>query len=160
MPAFGFSVGDFVAVASLIWRLTQALDEASDDSKLFREIQLELSAFRDVIVQFQNAMATGAAPSKEQVDRTRTVLSHIERVVKQLMQHTEKFKGAGPADKDGTKVITGWRKKVQWSFFGKKQIQQFREGLRSYAAVLMLIMQSLNSYARSSAADGNRDAEP
>lgn len=46
VPAFGFGVGDFVAVASLLWKISQALSETSEDTKLYREFQLELSAFQ------------------------------------------------------------------------------------------------------------------
>jgi hypothetical protein len=65
VPAFGFSAGDFVAVTALIWSLTQALDEASDDSKLFHEIQLELAAFRDVVIQLEYAMKNGEAAAED-----------------------------------------------------------------------------------------------
>jgi hypothetical protein len=40
-PGFGFSVGDFIAVASLIWQLCQALDDSAEDAKLFKDVQLE-----------------------------------------------------------------------------------------------------------------------
>ncbi|KAL2842628.1 hypothetical protein BJX68DRAFT_166512 [Aspergillus pseudodeflectus] len=146
-PAFGFSVGDFIAVAALIWRLSQALNEASEDSKLFREIQLELSAFRDVVIQLEYAMKDGAAASKDQVDRTRAVFSRMERGMNEFNKHTENYKGGGRVDEEGTRGIASIKRRVQWTFFGKKQVGQFREALRSYTIILNLIMQSLTNQA-------------
>jgi hypothetical protein len=143
VPAFGFSAGDFVAVAALIWSLSQALSEASDDSKLFREIQLELSAFRDVVIQLEYAMKNGAAASKDQVSRTRAVFSRMERVINEFNKHTETYKRGGKVDGEGTRGIASVKRRVQWTFFGKKQVGQFREALRSYTIILNLIMQSL-----------------
>jgi hypothetical protein len=146
VPAFGFSVGDFVAVTALIWSLNQALDEASDDSKLFHEIQLELAAFRDVVIQLEYAMKNGEAAAKDQVDRTRTVLSQMGRVLSEFNQHTQRYKRGGEVDKDGTRKPASVRRRVQWTFFGKKQVGQFREALRGYTSILNLIMQSLTKF--------------
>ncbi|KAL4791407.1 hypothetical protein BDV19DRAFT_310967 [Aspergillus venezuelensis] len=56
VAAFGFSAGDFIAAANLIWNISQALSDASEDSKLFRGIQLELFALHNVIVQFRDTV--------------------------------------------------------------------------------------------------------
>ncbi|KUM56572.1 hypothetical protein ACN42_g10641 [Penicillium freii] len=148
VPAFGFGVGDFVAVASLLWKISQALSETSEDSKLYREFQLELSAFQGVVVQFQQAMPNGPILSKDQVTKTRNVVAQIERLINDFNRHMDKFKkNTSPTEKDGTRKLVNLRKRVTWSFFGKKPIQQFREALRGYTAVLTLIMHSLNSQA-------------
>lgn len=145
VPAFGFGVGDFVAVASLLWKISQALSETSEDSKLYREFQLELSAFQGVVVQFQQAMPNGPILSKDQVTKTRNVVAQIERLINDFNRHMDKFKNnTSPTEKDGTRKLVNLRKRVTWSFFGKKPIQQFREALRGYTAVLTLIMHSLN----------------
>ncbi|KAL4877574.1 hypothetical protein BJY04DRAFT_221946 [Aspergillus karnatakaensis] len=149
VPAFGFSTGDFIAVAALIWSLSQALSETSEDSKLIREVQLEISAFQDIVVQLEKVMTNGAVPSANQVARTRNVLSQMERLINEFNQHTEKYASSKPSDtnKDGTRRIVSLKKKLGWSLFGKKQVSEFRDAIKGYAVVLGLIMQALNSQA-------------
>lgn len=148
VPAFGFSVGDFVAVATLVWKISQALSDASEDSKLYRELQLELSAFQGVFVQFQQAVVNAATLPQDHVTRAKEVLAQIERLTNDFNNHMEKFKGlSNSAEKDRTKKSVALRKRVSWTLYGKKPIQQFREAIRGYTAVLTLIMHSLNRYA-------------
>jgi hypothetical protein len=92
VPAFGFGVGDFVAVATLIWKISQAVSDASKDSKLYRELQIELSSFQEVFVQFQQGIVNGAVIPQDQVVRTKIVLAQVERLTKEFNEHMEKFK--------------------------------------------------------------------
>jgi hypothetical protein len=59
----------------------------------------------------------------------------------------EKFKDlSNSAEKDSAKKFVVLRKRVSWTLFGKKSIQQFKEALRYYTAVLTLIIQTINRY--------------
>jgi hypothetical protein len=136
-----------MAMTGSVWKLSQALDDASEGFKLFREVQLELAAFHGVIVQLQNLVANGAVLSEEQADRSRKVLAQMESLITDFYQHNERFKG-GPADKDRTKRIVNMRKKVLWSFLGKRKVQHFRESMQTDSAILGLIMQALNRFGR------------
>jgi hypothetical protein len=144
-PAFGFSVGDFVAVATMIWKISQALSSVSEDSKLYHELQLELSAFQGAFVQLQQAVVNGATPPPDQVTRTKEVLAQIQRLTNDFNNHMEKFKDISTsAQKDGAKKYVILRKRVSWTLYGKRPILQFREAIRGYTAVLVLIMHALN----------------
>ncbi|OQE08259.1 hypothetical protein PENVUL_c010G06890, partial [Penicillium vulpinum] len=148
IPSFGFGVGDFVAVASLVWKISQALSDVSEDSKLYRELQLELSAFQGVFIQFQQAIVDGVVLPQDQVTRVKTILAQIERQTKNFNNHIEKFKDlAKSTEKDRAKKFVVFKKRVSWSLYGKKPIQQFREALRGYTAILTLTMHTLNSRA-------------
>ncbi|KAH0545424.1 hypothetical protein FGG08_000565 [Glutinoglossum americanum] len=147
MPVpFGFSVGDFVAVAGLVWKLCQALDESSEDTEEFRKVQLELLSFHSAIIGLEQLICTGAILSEEQVARIKNVLENCRRPISEFEKHTEKYK-AGPADGDGVQAIGKLRKRVQWTFLGKKKVEPFRKTVQSYSAILGLIMQSLQQQA-------------
>ncbi|KAJ5929029.1 hypothetical protein N7454_006877 [Penicillium verhagenii] len=146
-PAFGFGVGDFIAVATLVWQISQALSNASEDSKLYRELQLELAAFQAVFVQFQKAVVHDTALPQDQVNQTREVLAQIERLTNDFNGHMEKFKALSNPAKDKAKRSITLKRRISWTLYGKKPIQQFREAMRGYSAVLTLIMHTINSQA-------------
>ncbi|KAJ5934240.1 hypothetical protein N7466_003787 [Penicillium verhagenii] len=144
-PAFGFGVGDFVAVATLVWQISQALSDASEDSKLYRELRLELAAFQAVFVHFQQAVVHDTALPPDQVNQTREVLAQIERLTNDFNNHMEKFKVLSNPAKDKIKRSITLKRRISWTLYGKKPIQQFREAMRGYSAVLTLIMHTINS---------------
>ncbi|KAL2826150.1 hypothetical protein BJY01DRAFT_256088 [Aspergillus pseudoustus] len=128
-PAFGFSVGDFVAVATMIWKISQALSGVSEDSKLYQELQLELSAFQGAFVPLQQAVVNGATLPQVQVTRMKEVLVQIQRLTNDF-NHMEKFKDISTsAGKDRAKKYVVLRKRVSWTLYGKRPIQQFREAI-------------------------------
>ncbi|OQE45001.1 hypothetical protein PENCOP_c002G03614 [Penicillium coprophilum] len=78
VPAFGFGVGDFVAVATLVWKLSQALSETSEDSKLYRECQLEFQNMQHL----QQQMRDGTQSLNLQLQAgTEQLKLHIDNVV-------------------------------------------------------------------------------
>lgn len=144
-PVFGFSVGDFVTVATLIWKLCKALSDASEDSKVFRDVQVELFAFNGVVVQLQQSIRNVIAlPEGEWLVVKRT-LQQTKATVEEFGRHISTFK-ADPSDSEGTQAIVNWKKRVLWSFTGGKKIKSFRESMQSYSAILTLTLQSFNKF--------------
>jgi hypothetical protein len=58
VPAFDFSVGDFVALANLIYKVCKAIDETSESFEEFSQLHLELEAFKERIGQLEKAITT------------------------------------------------------------------------------------------------------
>jgi hypothetical protein len=80
-PGFGFSVGDFIAVASLIWQLCQALDDSAEDAKLFKDVQLELFAFNSMILQLQQLVLGSTRLPDEVMDRLVKTLHQVKATI-------------------------------------------------------------------------------
>jgi hypothetical protein len=144
-PAFGFGVGDFITVAGLIWQLCQSLDSASEDSKIFRDIQFELFAFNGVIFQMQQSIANGVELPDGVIETLQKTLDQAKRTIIEFGRHVDTFK-TGPVDEGGVQSIAELRKRISWSFSGKKKVMPFRQSMQSYSAVLMLIMQNMNRF--------------
>lgn len=144
-PGFGFSVGDFVTVATLIWKLCTALNDASDDIKFFRDIQAELFAFNGMIVQLQQSINNTIALPEEQWLVVQKTLEQTHATVKEFGRYVDSFKACSPG-REGTQAITKWRKKVVWSFSAANKVKRFRESMRSYSSILTLTLQSVNKF--------------
>lgn len=67
----------------------------------------------------------------------------MESLIEDFSKHTKKFQD-GPADANGAKEIVQIRKKILFSFVGKKTIGHFRKSIHNYSTILGLILQSLN----------------
>lgn len=96
-PAFGFGVGDFVAVASAIWQLCQALDDSAEEAKLFKDIQLELFAFNGMILQLQQSVLRSAKLADEVADRLVRTLHQVKGTTEDFRQHIRSFRSSPPS---------------------------------------------------------------
>ncbi len=87
MPAFSFSVGDFVACTSLIVAAVQALRGSSDDIRELNEIQNDLTHLKDVLDQIELAVSGGTAIATKSVD----ILSKTCSDCRALLAEFKKF---------------------------------------------------------------------
>ena len=142
-PAFGFSMGDFVTIATLIWKLCKAINDVSEELKVFREVQLELFAFNGVIIQLQQSIRNAVALPEEEWLAVEQTLQRAKTTLEGFGRFIDTFK-AGPSDKVEANAISNWRKRVVWSFSGQKRTKIFRESMQSYSAILTLTLQSFN----------------
>ena len=144
VPAFGFSVGDFVAVTGLVWQLCQLLDDASPYVKLFRDIQLELFAFNGVLLLIQQSMMDGVHSktkiSKATIDTLQKTLEQAKETVVEFTFYVKKFKEDSTREAGG---LVKFKKRLSWSFSGKKKVEPFRQSMSSFSSVLMLSIQTL-----------------
>ena len=118
-PVFGFGVGDVVAVNTLIWKLCKALKDTSDDSKRFRDVQIELLAFNGVISQLQQSIRNAIALPEEEWSVVQKTLKQTKATVEEFGSCIDTFNGAFP-DRRGTQAIVDWKRRIVWSLSGKK----------------------------------------
>lgn len=145
MPAlvFGFSVGDFVAIATLLWKLGKALNNATEVSKVFCNVQVKVFAFNSLIIQLQQSVANAAALPEEQWPMLQQTLEQTEATTADFCRYIDTFKADGS---NRTQTIQNWKKRVTWSLLGDTKIKSFRESMRSYSAIPTLTLQSLNKF--------------
>lgn len=142
-PAFGFSVGDFVTVSMLIWKLGKAMSDAPEQSKAFRDVQVELSAFNSILTQLQQSIRNAVALPEEGWLMVKKTLQQTQATVEEFGRYIDSLNG-GPHDGEATKAIVNWKKRVRWSFSGGKKLENFRKSMQSYSAILTLTLQSFN----------------
>jgi hypothetical protein len=146
LPVFGFSVGDFIAAGNLIWQLCQALDDSADDAKLFQDMQLELFALNSMIQQLQQSVLKNPVLSDEVAERLTKILNQIKTTTAEFHQHVDSFRVGMISSGNVPQRIVTFRKKVSWSFSGKKKIAPSRAPIQAYPSALAPILQALNRF--------------
>jgi hypothetical protein len=72
---FGFSIGDFIAVTSLIVSIIQALRGISDDLFDVKELQHELNHMQSIFEQMENKFSNSITISGQNVERFQQTFS-------------------------------------------------------------------------------------
>jgi len=139
MVPFGFSVGDFLAIAGLVWKLCRTLDEFSKDANDFHKLQLELLSFHSAILSIERLLSTDVTLCEEQAAQLRSVYKSCQGTIEEFERHAMKYK-SDIVDSNGTR----WLKRVQFAFVGGKKVEPFRRMVQSYSMTLMLIITATN----------------
>ena len=125
--SFGFSVGDFIAGASLIKGIISALNGAAELE--YRELELELHGLERALGELEHLV-----PEEGQEDAVNSVKAAALMCRSPLEEFYEKLKQyrclTRPGAKNKSEVVRGWGKKVQWSLSMSDEVQR----LRSYVA--------------------------
>ena len=143
VPAFGFSVGDIVAVGTLLYHVGKAVDAASEDFQEFCETQKEISLFKDVLSQLEQMSATGSPFTGVDASRFKGVLDEGQKELKRFDAFVTKY-ADGAIKKDEVKSIVKFRKRVPYTLHGKHKIRAFRKRLHSCLLTLSAVLQILN----------------
>ena len=136
-PAFGFSVGDFVAVTSLIVSVVQAIRGTSDDLIELKELQDELNHLQSLFEQVKSGISSSSAISEQNVERLRQTFSRCHKILSDFKPFIEKY-ASSPTG------LAKYRRRVEWSLRKKQQVEHFRRRLQSYVSTLSMIQGELN----------------
>lgn len=137
LPTFGFSVGDFVAVTSLIVTIVQALRGISDDLIELKELQNELNHLKGLFNLIGNAIFAGSAITVQFTEKLRETFSSGQKVLSDFKSLVDKYAGS-PAG------LANYRRRVAWSLWKKKKVEPFHRRLKSYVTTLSMIQSELN----------------
>jgi hypothetical protein len=136
-PTFGFSVGDFVAVTTLIVTIVQALRGISDDLIELKELQDELNHLKSLFDLIGNAISTGSAITVQNTKRLLEICSSGQKVLSEFKNLVDKYAGS-PAG------FVKYRRRVAWSLWKKEKVEPFQIRLKSYITTLSMIQSELN----------------
>ncbi|ORY13409.1 hypothetical protein BCR34DRAFT_613410 [Clohesyomyces aquaticus] len=124
VPAFGFSTGDFVALANLLYKVGKAVDIASEDFEEFRETQNELSLFKDSLSLLEQTIEAGTPVTREEdVKRLKSVLDEGQKHLRKFDAFIAKYT-TGSVEKDGVKSIVTFWKRVPYTLQAMQGVSQ------------------------------------
>ncbi|KAN0071199.1 hypothetical protein V8E54_010630 [Elaphomyces granulatus] len=124
-PAFGFSVGDFIAVTSLIVSVVQAIRGISDDLIELKELQDELNHLQSLFEQIGRGIS-----SSSDILKMQQILGDFKNFIE---KYASSFTG-----------LAKYRRRVEWSLRKKQQVEPFRRRLQSYVSALSMIQGELS----------------
>ncbi|KAI0160497.1 hypothetical protein GGR57DRAFT_385153 [Xylariaceae sp. FL1272] len=135
MPvAFGFSVGDFVAVIELIVKTCEALDDASGSSQEYQHVARELKNFKSVITTLQQT-TTETGPNQH-TSQLPTTLRDCSKAVDDLNNFLCSQNG-----------MSSPFRKVLWAIRGKQKLESLRSRILSNMMLLSVLQQNMHSNA-------------
>jgi hypothetical protein len=138
VPAFGFSVGDFVAVTSLIVAVVQALRGTSDDIRELKVTEEQLTHLKSILEQIALAVSSGTAISAKSLEILVKTCADCQTVLTEFKSLISKNTATSPGL---AKYVT--RIKFILGSKGKK-VDLFQKYLQRHISTILLIQNELN----------------
>ena len=140
---FGFSVGDFVTVITLIWQVCETLNKVSSCYEEFQETKLELKSLGDIIERLQKSISEGITISTEDANKVRDVLDCCQKSLKEFEQLVAEYANLW-SSRNKSNPLKNTRKRISFVLFGKNKIDLFRKRVQNHLQVLTLLQQDLS----------------
>ncbi|PVH98987.1 hypothetical protein DM02DRAFT_469176, partial [Periconia macrospinosa] len=122
VPAFGFSVGDFIAAIELCQKITKALKPVEGASSSFQTLVLELSSLENILQRL-----AALEPTESNIDHVNAIRCMALACRLPLRQFMEKI---GPYEAHlGSYAQRSFRaagKKVKWALIIEEEINKLR----------------------------------
>lgn len=115
--SFGFSVGDFIAVAELSWNLYRycyvvARGAPHDFQLLLQEITTLSQSIKFLQLEAQDPNSTLVRAGEDRVRMVKEMMNRVEVTLKDLEKHAKKYEKLGDSSRSKRKQI--WDK-LKWS---------------------------------------------
>lgn len=164
-PAFGFSVGDFLAAIKLLKKAAKALQESSGATSQFQQAAVEIESIHDVLNRVQSLRPRDCNEGTIRKVHLCALSCHIP-----LARFIAKLKELEPHLAHSTEArdstCLGWRlaktrQKLEWAFTLKSELAKLKQqlGLLFAAISISLQLESLDRAASLQKASQNAVAE-
>lgn len=128
MPVpFGFSVGDFIAGATLAYKLVNALSSSSQSAKQYRDLITQLNIIHKVLLQVEQIRAANQF-SQSTVNALLFATNSANEQMINFLKENEKYMESLKAGGSGNVVKDGLRK-MKWSQLKLEEVKTLRETL-------------------------------
>jgi len=107
--SFGFSVGDFLAVGQLVFKISASLNESTGSSAQYKELLLQFHCFKQLLNTVHNHIASSQFPPSA----VRAITEHISQckpLLRKFDTTTEKYKRTLSKKYSGNSIKDAWMK--------------------------------------------------
>lgn len=156
VPAFGFSVGDFVSAIGLTVKICKALREAGGASAECRMVIQDLQNLQQVLELLQDLRPAGASPSH--VNAIRGVAITCLIPLKEFAEKIERSYGPIASASSSNRFLHRSGKKAQWSVFATEEVAKFRSVIAAKVASIGLLLSIFNIESLSKIETQNRES--
>lgn len=125
------SVGDCITIATIILKGSQALIGTSEDVKILEGVRSDLERLRAVLQSLSTAEIPSTLPREKQESYQQVLQGCFENLLR-CQSFTSKYTGS-PSDSWGARL-----KRLKYSFWGKKELEVYRQGLQQSLTMLLL----------------------
>ena len=136
--SFGFSVGDFIAVGSLIFQIGSALRDSKGASAEYQTLLLRLDSLVNTLRIAELSIRGGQLPPPT----ANAIREHLEQCGEHLRKFNsviEKHKKSLSKQGSGNRMKDSWRK-IGWSLFTREEIDGIDDALRGNIDAISLVL--------------------
>lgn len=135
--SFGFSVGDFIAVGSLVTDIVSSLREASGSKSEYQEILRELEGLKHALSYLDKLQSVDACSTS--IDSIKYAALSCRRPLEQFLNKIKKYDNAlGVWSKAGT--IRSAADKLKWAYTQKDEIRKLQTYLNVHVGTINILL--------------------
>jgi hypothetical protein len=142
-PAFGFGIGDFVAVSSLIITICNAIAGCALEIEEFHLFQLELKSIKEAVDGLQTMMFEGTPMALNDAEKLIATLKDCKLYLAKVDSFISAYHKNGPQSSDSTRAIQNQWHRIRFTVCGSKVLKTFRARIQTYIQVLTLAQTNL-----------------
>ena len=137
LPAFGFSVGDFISAIELIVKVTKALKSSGGATSEYRSLVEELGYLRLLLEQLQDIKPS--ASNLNHVNAIRGMALTFRVPLSEFLDRVEKYRTSMAAGNAG-KPWQGLHRKSQWAVVMPGEISKLRTTITMKIVTVSLLL--------------------
>jgi hypothetical protein len=138
MMSFGFSVGDFIAVANLIKNISTCLQDAGGAKAEYQGLLRELQCLQQALQHLDKLPNCGSSSSAN-LDSIKYAALSCRRPLEQFLGKIRKYdRSLGVWGKDG--VIKSTADKLRWGFGQKEEIRKLQSYLNIHIGAINIML--------------------
>lgn len=154
-PAFGFSVGDFIAAINVVFDVIKAVDDAAGAKRSYQRLDAELLSLTDAMHNLKSLhVDTTLAAQKHAIEQV--VLQCLTCVVEFRQRHNKFAETLGESGQARlamnllTRPPTSWRMtwhKIEWALMKEKNVLSLRAELEAHKSTINMILGTIRWWA-------------
>lgn len=141
--AFGFSVGDFIAVINLITKVSKALKDSDGAASEYQDVVQELESLQAILTHL-GGLDIEEGAEKPPAVRLNILVSACQRPLKDFLDHIARFKASLNASTHRSFLQTIPRK-AQWGTFMAGEIPKLRALVAAKILQFQLVLQTYST---------------
>ncbi|KAH7066890.1 hypothetical protein BKA63DRAFT_130333 [Paraphoma chrysanthemicola] len=148
VPAFGFSVGDFVAAANLIHKVSTALKDKSGAANEYQQILIELESLARTLKHLEALQPTES--NAAHVNAIRGMALTCRWPLQDFLEKIRKFERTMGVFATGVNPAKAFGRKARWAVFMTDEVARLRTaiGAKVLSINLLLAMHTSESLSR------------
>lgn len=136
--AFGFSVGDFIAIGKLIKDISSCLHDTGGAKAEYQELLREFECLQQAL-QHLDKLQNRNSCSPAALDSIKYAALSCRRPLEEFLGKIQKYdKSLGMWGKDG--VITSTANKLRWGFGQKEEVRKLQNYLNIHVATINILL--------------------
>lgn len=137
--SFGFSVGDLIGAAGLVYRLIKALHGSQDAGEEYRAAISELGTYQQALMQVSRLKQNKHVPYATSECASDIVMGCMD-IIKAFLDRTKKYdRRLGTLGSSGFALANGMRK-MGWTLYKAEEMKTLRDTLRAQISNLNLLL--------------------